>query len=95
MSDSPFEQFFQDGELTRRQLLARLGLGGAAIALSGVLAVSGTARGATTSGRCYATGESCSLGIDPDVYRMPLTGEFMQHGSRRICATMKLVCVSA
>jgi pimeloyl-ACP methyl ester carboxylesterase len=88
MSDSPFEQFFQEEEFTRRQLLARLGLGGAAIALPGVLAVSGTAIGATTSGRCYATGESCSLGVDPDVYRMPLTGEFMQHGSRRICATM-------
>lgn len=87
MPDSAFEQFFGDEEHTRGQLLARLGLGGAAIALPGVLAASGTALGATTSRGCYATGESCSLGIDPDVYRMPLTGEFMQHGSRRICVT--------
>lgn len=86
MSDSALEQLFGEEEFTRGQLLARLGLGGAAIALPGVFAAIGTAD-AATPGRCYATGKSCSLGIDPDVYRMPLTGEFMQSGNRRICAT--------
>src|SRR5262245_43084531 len=88
MTDSSFGRFVEGGQLTRRELLARLGLGGAAVALPGIFAGAGSAEvAATTSGTCYATGESCSLGIDPDVYRMPLTGEFMQHGSRRICAT--------
>jgi pimeloyl-ACP methyl ester carboxylesterase len=81
------EQLLRE-ELTRRELLVRLGLGGAAIALPGIFAASGAAGvGTTTSGACYATGESCSLGLDPDVYRMPLTGEFIQTGDRRICAT--------
>jgi pimeloyl-ACP methyl ester carboxylesterase len=36
---------------------------------------------------CYPTGDICSLGIDPDIYRMPLIGEYIQSGDRRICAT--------
>jgi pimeloyl-ACP methyl ester carboxylesterase len=36
---------------------------------------------------CYATGEPCFLGIDPDIYQMPLFGEYIQNGSERICAT--------
>lgn len=36
---------------------------------------------------CRATGEFCFLGIDPDIYHMPLYGEFIQTGDRRICAT--------
>lgn len=36
---------------------------------------------------CYATGEPCFLGIDPDIYQMPLFGEYVQNGNERICAT--------
>jgi len=36
---------------------------------------------------CRATGDPCFLGIDPDIYRMPLTGEFIQSGERLVCAT--------
>jgi hypothetical protein len=38
-------------------------------------------------GPCRPTGESCFLGIDPDVYQMPLFGESIQSGDRFICAT--------
>jgi pimeloyl-ACP methyl ester carboxylesterase len=41
----------------------------------------------TASDACFATGEACSLGIDPDVYGMPLPGEYIQSGEERICAT--------
>ena len=36
---------------------------------------------------CYPTGEPCFLGIDPDIYQMPLFGEYIQKGKERICAT--------
>lgn len=36
---------------------------------------------------CRATGESCFLGIDPDIYQIPLFGETIQSGNRSICAT--------
>ena len=36
---------------------------------------------------CRATGEACFLGIDPDVYQMPLLGQYIQSGERLICAT--------
>ncbi len=36
---------------------------------------------------CYATSEPCFLGIDPDIYQMPLFGEYIQRGNERICAT--------
>ena len=36
---------------------------------------------------CRATGQPCSLGIDPDIYHMPLFGEIIQSGDRQICAT--------
>src|SRR5688572_19115641 len=36
---------------------------------------------------CRATGEACFLGIDPDIYRMPLLGQYVQSGDRLICAT--------
>ena len=36
---------------------------------------------------CRTTGEACFLGIDPDVYQMPLFGEYIQSGDRLICAT--------
>src|SRR5262249_45189681 len=29
---------------------------------------------------CRATGQPCFLGIDPDIYQMPLTGEIIQSG---------------
>ena len=38
-------------------------------------------------GPCKPTGETCFLGIDPDVYHMPLSGESIQSGDRAICAT--------
>ena len=38
-------------------------------------------------GPCGPTGEPCFLGIDPDVYQMPLFGESIQTGDRSICAT--------
>jgi pimeloyl-ACP methyl ester carboxylesterase len=87
MSDESSSEGFLGEELTRRQLLERLGVGGAAVVLPNVLTAPGSVRAATTTGACYATGESCSLGIDPDVYRMPLTGEYIQTADRRICAT--------
>ena len=45
--------------------------------------------GVQNSGRpgCRATGEDCFLGIDPDVYQMPLLGEYIQSGDRLTCAT--------
>jgi pimeloyl-ACP methyl ester carboxylesterase len=36
---------------------------------------------------CRATGEACFLGIDPDIYGMPLLGQYIQSGDRLICAT--------
>ncbi len=36
---------------------------------------------------CRATGTACFLGIDPDIYHMPLYGEYIQTGDRLICAT--------
>ena len=36
---------------------------------------------------CHATGTACFLGIDPDIYHMPLYGEYIQSGDRLICAT--------
>ena len=33
-----------------------------------------------------ATGEACFLGIDPDIYGMPLLGQYIQSGERLICA---------
>jgi hypothetical protein len=37
---------------------------------------------------CRATGQPCFLGIDPDIYHMPLSGEIIQSGDRQICATL-------
>jgi pimeloyl-ACP methyl ester carboxylesterase len=87
MNDKPSSEDFFGEDITRRQLLERLGVGGAAMVLPYVLTPPESARAASTTGACYATGESCSLGIDPDVYRMPLTGEYIQTAHRRICAT--------
>src|SRR6476469_3773025 len=36
---------------------------------------------------CRATGTFCYLGVDPDIYQMPLYGEYIQSGDRLICAT--------
>lgn len=36
---------------------------------------------------CLATTEPCFLGIDPDVYHMPLTGQYVLSGTTKICAT--------
>ncbi len=36
---------------------------------------------------CRATGENCFLGIDPDVYQIPLYGEYIHNGKEQICAT--------
>lgn len=36
---------------------------------------------------CRATGDTCFLGIDPDIYQMPLLGQNVQSGDRLICAT--------
>ena len=36
---------------------------------------------------CRATGKACFLGFDPDIYHMPLYGEYIQTGDRLICAT--------
>jgi pimeloyl-ACP methyl ester carboxylesterase len=33
------------------------------------------------------TGDPCFLGIDPDIYQMPLFGKYIQSGDERICAT--------
>jgi pimeloyl-ACP methyl ester carboxylesterase len=59
--------------------------------LSGVvlalLALSIAPLASDTRGPCTATGQTCFLGIDPDVYRMPLVGETIQSGDRSICAT--------
>jgi pimeloyl-ACP methyl ester carboxylesterase len=43
--------------------------------------------GVTQEKTCRATGNTCFLGIDPDIYQMPLVGEYIQHGARLICAT--------
>jgi len=36
---------------------------------------------------CRATGDPCFLGIDPDIYRMPLSGQYVQSRGSLICAT--------
>jgi pimeloyl-ACP methyl ester carboxylesterase len=41
----------------------------------------------TQNKTCRATGDTCFLGIDPDIYQMPLVGEYIQVGARLICAT--------
>ena len=46
-----------------------------------------SADGAAMGNVCRATGDTCFLGIDPDVYQMPLFGEYIQRGDRLICAT--------
>ncbi|HKO91536.1 MAG TPA: hypothetical protein VJU61_10310 [Polyangiaceae bacterium] len=51
------------------------------------LTLTGAAPAEESPPLCRATGEACSLGIDPDIYQMPLNGEFVQHGERLICAT--------
>jgi pimeloyl-ACP methyl ester carboxylesterase len=37
---------------------------------------------------CISTGEPCYLGIDPDIYQMPLYGVSIQCGDEQICATV-------
>ena len=37
---------------------------------------------------CIDTGEPCFLGIDPDIYQMPLYGVSIQCGDEQICATI-------
>jgi pimeloyl-ACP methyl ester carboxylesterase len=39
------------------------------------------------SAACQSTGETCFLGIDPDVYQMPLIGESIKTKNGLICAT--------
>ena len=41
----------------------------------------------TECATCRATGTPCFLGFDPDIYHMPLYGEYIQTGDRLICAT--------
>ena len=43
--------------------------------------------GADSRNLCIDTGEPCFLGIDPDIYQMPLFGTYVQSGDERICAT--------
>lgn len=51
-------------------------------------ASNGQASESITHGKtCRATGNTCFLGIDPDIYQMPLVGEYIQLGARLICAT--------
>ena len=47
----------------------------------------GPSTGETAARPCQATGDPCFLGIDPDVYQMPLFGEYIQSGDHLICAT--------
>jgi hypothetical protein len=37
--------------------------------------------------RCRPAGEACFLGIDPDIYGMPLAGQYIQSRDGLICAT--------
>jgi len=41
----------------------------------------------TECASCRATGTPCFLGFDPDIYHMPLYGEYIQSGDRLTCAT--------
>lgn len=41
----------------------------------------------TSCASCRPTGDGCFLGIDPDIYHMPLYGEYILTRDRRICAT--------
>ena len=43
--------------------------------------------GAESRNLCIDTGEPCFLGIDPDIYQLPLFGTYIQSGDERICAT--------
>lgn len=52
-----------------------------------LFATTAAAQPSEKRGRCKPTGEPCFLGIDPDVYHMPLFGESIQSGNRSICAT--------
>ncbi len=45
------------------------------------------AAGTAAATGCRDTGDACFLGIDPDVYQMPLLGEYVQSGDDLICAT--------
>jgi pimeloyl-ACP methyl ester carboxylesterase len=55
--------------------------------LATVSARAGAEEPSESCAECRATGDSCFLGIDPDVYQMPLPGEYIQSGERLICAT--------
>lgn len=46
-----------------------------------------TSASAQSPNRCVATGATCFLGIDPDIYQMPLYGQYIQSGDELICAT--------
>lgn len=59
----------------------------AGIAILVLCAFAATAQPPETHGPCRATGEACFLGIDPDIYQMPLVGETIRSGDRSICAT--------
>ena len=64
------------------------GAGSAGINVGAGSAGVGVTQASSMAGlKCHATGESCFLGIDPDVYGMPLNGEYIQSGDHRICAT--------
>ena len=45
----------------------------------------------TVRAPCRATGTVCFLGIDPDIYHMPLYGEYIQANDGLICATRKVL----
>ncbi len=46
------------------------------------VAAAAAAQPAEKRGLCRPTGERCFLGIDPDVYQMPLFGESIQSDDR-------------
>jgi len=54
---------------------------------SGSATIGPSAAEKTDCPTCRATGTACFLGFDPDIYHMPLYGEYIQSGDRLICAT--------
>src|SRR5713101_4579895 len=68
-----------------------LGLGtiGAASALAALFVAAPNDAVAQPDGKniCRATGQPCFLGVDPDIFHMPLSGEIIQSSDRQICAT--------
>jgi pimeloyl-ACP methyl ester carboxylesterase len=77
---------FLEGVRARSSSLI-ISIGAAALTAILAAAPSSVVAEPNTKNFCRATGQPCSLSVDPDIFHMPLPGEIVQSGDRQICAT--------